>query len=792
MFKTQKTVSAFKDFQILSKLGEGAYSIVFKARRESDNQIYALKKVKMDSLTEKERENALNEVRILASISDPFIIGYKEAFFDEDSNNLCIIMEYAEQGDLQKRLKEYQSSKKNIPEKEIWKCLIYVSKALHTLHSLQILHRDLKSANVFIANDGFLKLGDLNVSKIATQGLVYTQTGTPYYASPEVWRDEPYDIKSDIWSLGCVLYEMAALKPPFQASDMSLLYKKVQKGTIERIPQCYSNDLFNIICNCLKVNPIDRPFAFQILKNPNVMSYIKNDEAYKLLNKNSKVNLLNKIEVPHNLAILKERLPKPNYEKIFHTDSDNEEISQNNENKKIKIRIASADTSKRNNLMEKTQLINHLKNQKLKNDIRTSQAINLNNSPIGNSILSRISKNNNNINIISKNINQVASALQNTLTKSPSLGSPPITLKLPSIVKSPNNQINQISKSPNMNIFNIKRPFEKSPLIVKKNSSANNELNRISKELTASILEKQRLGLIRPFSQGIPKTNNNNNNDNIFDKKMLNNNGILASPSIHNMIANKNHLINNIINGSQSPYKIVLKNRPLSHNNLRNEPNPIITEQPILRKEEQSPQVGEEKDIGRITNKLRPLSCNSNIKRIEQQRIEQNIIAPAHLQINNKNNIFNPNNFNYNVMVSKHINSNHEEFIHKQNNMIINNRGLLYNQKPVTAPNIGRESARIIQNNNINNNYENHHNYNNSHNQQYHNNYDNLQNSNNAQYNLQNNDKNLPSNSLYSKQALEMLDKLNSQKSHFTNINLKAANAEKNYNILQKYDYYNK
>ena len=228
MFKTQKPISAYKDFHIISKLGEGAYSTVYKARRESDQQIYALKKVKLDALTEKERENALNEVRILASINDPFIITYKEAFFDEDSNNLCIIMEYAEQGDLQKKIKESISLKKFIPEQEIWKCLVHLSKALHTLHGMQILHRDLKSANVFITNDGFLKLGDLNVSKIATKGLVYTQTGTPYYASPEVWRDEPYDIKNDIWSLGCVLYEMAALKPPFQATDMSILFKKVQ------------------------------------------------------------------------------------------------------------------------------------------------------------------------------------------------------------------------------------------------------------------------------------------------------------------------------------------------------------------------------------------------------------------------------------------------------------------------------------------------------------------------------------------------------------------------------------
>ena len=105
-----------------------------------------------------------------------------------------------------------------------------MSRSLNILHEKNIFHRDLKSANVFLNNDGTSKLGDLNVSKVAKKGLLYTQTGTPYYASPEVWNDKPYDYKSDIWSLGCVLYEMCALKPPFRANDMEELFKKVTKG----------------------------------------------------------------------------------------------------------------------------------------------------------------------------------------------------------------------------------------------------------------------------------------------------------------------------------------------------------------------------------------------------------------------------------------------------------------------------------------------------------------------------------------------------------------------------------
>lgn len=98
----------------------------------------------------------------------------------------------------------------------------------------------MQSANVFLTRGGVAKLGDMNVSKIAKNGLLYTQTGTPYYASPEVWKDQPYDSKSDIWSLGCVIYEMATLEPPFKAEDMEGLFEVVTNGTYPPVPPTYS------------------------------------------------------------------------------------------------------------------------------------------------------------------------------------------------------------------------------------------------------------------------------------------------------------------------------------------------------------------------------------------------------------------------------------------------------------------------------------------------------------------------------------------------------------------------
>jgi len=157
-------------------------------------------------------------------------------------------------------------------EATVWCIFVEMCKALRALHSRNILHRDLKSANVFLKKDGTAKLGDLNVSKVAKKGLLYTQTGTPYYASPEVWRDQPYGSKSDIWSLGCVLYEMCALKPPFRANDMNGLYKRVLKGAYPPIDRSFSSSLSKVLASMLRVDPALRPSIKQLLETDFVRS----------------------------------------------------------------------------------------------------------------------------------------------------------------------------------------------------------------------------------------------------------------------------------------------------------------------------------------------------------------------------------------------------------------------------------------------------------------------------------------------------------------------------------------
>ena len=159
-------------------------------------------------------------------------------------------MEYADDGDLYQKICQYKKMNLLMEESDIWRVFIQMVKGLKILHDLKILHRDLKSANILLFNDGTAKIGDCNVSKIfyGEKGLGYTQTGTPYYASPEVWSEAPYDQKSDIWSLGVITYEMLTLHPPFKAGTMEALYKKIIKGQYNKINRELFRDLSCFTC----------------------------------------------------------------------------------------------------------------------------------------------------------------------------------------------------------------------------------------------------------------------------------------------------------------------------------------------------------------------------------------------------------------------------------------------------------------------------------------------------------------------------------------------------------------
>ena len=243
------------DFKIEKILGKGSFGNVYLVTRKKDKKIYAIKTVILEKLNKKEQENSVNEVRILASVNHPNVIGYKEAFWNDKESSLNIVMEYADDGDLHTKIQKMRKEGGIFKESLIWSYSIQMIEGLKALHDKKIMHRDLKSANIFLVKENHqCKLGDMNVSKVIKDKVLITQTGTPYYASPEVWNDKPYSYKSDLWSIGCVIYELCELHPPFNGKDLDELYINVCKGKVERINKIYSDDLWKMILMLLQVD----------------------------------------------------------------------------------------------------------------------------------------------------------------------------------------------------------------------------------------------------------------------------------------------------------------------------------------------------------------------------------------------------------------------------------------------------------------------------------------------------------------------------------------------------------
>ena len=310
-----------EDFKIGKVLGKGAFSSVLLVKRIQDNKTYAMKRVKIGQLSYKDKQNALNEIRILASLSHPNIIGYKEAFFDDITQTLNIVMEFADDGDIQSKIKNNQKKKLYFTEDTIWNLLIQILEGLNYLHENKIMHRDLKSANIFLNKEGIVKIGDLNVSKVTQFGFASTHTGTPYYASPEVWKDHPYDYKCDIWSVGVILYELCTLKVPFRGTNLKTLVKNINSGKYEPIPRNYSKELSLILSMMLVVNPNKRKSAKELLE----LNFVKEkNEGILLQTKQGHAMMMKTIKMPFNMRDINRALPKKRY-------NDNEKMKQNDE-----------------------------------------------------------------------------------------------------------------------------------------------------------------------------------------------------------------------------------------------------------------------------------------------------------------------------------------------------------------------------------------------------------------------------------------------------------------------------
>jgi non-specific serine/threonine protein kinase/NIMA (never in mitosis gene a)-related kinase len=257
-------------------LGEGSFGKVYLMRDKVNRKFLCVKVIKIKNIPKKEREATKMEVDLLRRLNHPNIVHYKDSFLSQGGNSLCIAMEYCDGGDLASQIKA--ARRQLFSENKILHWFVQIALGLHYMHTNKVLHRDLKSQNIFLLGNGRLVLGDLGISKVldGTMDFAQTQIGTPYYMSPEIFKNKPYSYKSDVWALGCLLYEMTTLNHAFDAQSMNGLAQKIIKGRYPPISPKYSKYLRELISQMLHVSPGSRPDLDQILRKPFVKKHVVN------------------------------------------------------------------------------------------------------------------------------------------------------------------------------------------------------------------------------------------------------------------------------------------------------------------------------------------------------------------------------------------------------------------------------------------------------------------------------------------------------------------------------------
>uniref|UniRef100_A0A8C6DGU3 Serine/threonine-protein kinase Nek8 n=1 Tax=Moschus moschiferus TaxID=68415 RepID=A0A8C6DGU3_MOSMO len=208
-------------YERIRVVGRGAFGIVHLCLRKADQKLVIIKQIPVEQMTKEERQAAQNECQVLKLLNHPNVIEYYENFLEDKA--LMIAMEYAPGGTLAEFIQKRCNSL--LEEETILHFFVQILLALHHVHSHLILHRDLKTQNILLDKHRMVvKIGDFGISKIlSSKSKAYTVVGTPCYISPELCEGKPYNQKSDIWALGCVLYELASLKRAFEAAGREAL-----------------------------------------------------------------------------------------------------------------------------------------------------------------------------------------------------------------------------------------------------------------------------------------------------------------------------------------------------------------------------------------------------------------------------------------------------------------------------------------------------------------------------------------------------------------------------------------
>ena len=256
-------------------IGKGNMGACTLARNNEDGRHYVIKQVDLGKLNKKERQQSLNEAKLLSSLRHPNVINYVDSFLARKSDHLCIVMEFADGGDLSNKVKNAHGV--HFSQEQVLDWAIQLALALQHITAKRILHRDVKTQNVFLTADGLCKLGDFGIARTlaSTFDQAHTFVGTPYYLSPELILERPYDAMSDTWAFGVCLYEMMALKHPFNANDMKSLMQRILKVQYEAPPTTYSPELRNIVTRLLTKDPAQRLKLNEMLEMPLLVNRMK-------------------------------------------------------------------------------------------------------------------------------------------------------------------------------------------------------------------------------------------------------------------------------------------------------------------------------------------------------------------------------------------------------------------------------------------------------------------------------------------------------------------------------------
>ena len=439
-------------YQLKERIGIGSYGMVFKAQKKNDKKtIFVIKQIPFYTNENKENiEEAKNEARILKKLDCKYIVKYYDSY--EENNTLNIVMEYCQNGDLSSFINDCKKKNKILPENQIWQFFIEMSLGLSYMHYHKILHRDLKTLNIFLTKNLDVKIGDLGVAKILQNTLhAYTFIGTPFYLSPEICEEKPYNEKSDVWALGCILYELCTFKHPYNAKNQPALFLKIISGNYDPIGDNYnySNDLKKMIESLLEKNYVNRPSMKEIIVKSifiekanklglfnDVMEIINLDDNQKIMEKNMKSKRIHKITYirpekkkntnPGNNNIIRKKINEMynnsdyinnfncyhnnNYNSNFYS---NYEVNKSHEKNKKLINSGNLKLKLENKKERKAPSIDNIYNNNIRqrNSEKIKKNVALNNNNVNNSNIM------NNNNLIKHVVNKSSGGLEEIIKK---------------------------------------------------------------------------------------------------------------------------------------------------------------------------------------------------------------------------------------------------------------------------------------------------------------------------------------------------------------------------------------